>query len=172
MVSVLRKQSVLSQRLLNELPKCLLWSLVIAIGAQLSIPLTPVPLTMQTLSVMLAGFVLGPTLGVYAVALYLIEGIIGFPVLSGFRSGVAHILGPTGGYIIGFLFAAYIVGTLREKSVFLAGLLAEIAVLVFGYLHLSSLVGPLNAYLVGVAPFYFNDILKLLLFVVLTKHKK
>src|SRR5512132_4009477 len=91
-------------------------SLAIALAAQVAVPLpfTPVPLTLQTLAVLLASAALGMRRGALAVALYLAEGLAGLPVFASFSSGPAPFLGPTGGYLVGFLPAAAIVGALAE----------------------------------------------------------
>jgi biotin transport system substrate-specific component len=93
-------------------------SILIAISAQIAIPLpfTPVPLTLQTLVVLAAGVVLGSSRGALAITLYLLEGCAGLPVFSGAASGITHLLGPTGGYLIGFLPAAWLTGFLAEKG--------------------------------------------------------
>ena len=93
-------------------------SLLIVVSAQIAIPLpfTPVPLTLQTLAVLAAGTALGSSRGALAVALYLWEGCAGLPVFSGAASGITHLLGPTGGYLLGFLPAAWLTGVLAEKG--------------------------------------------------------
>ena len=85
---------------------------LIGVGAFVSIPLpfTPVPIGLQTLFVLLTGLVLGPLWGASAVALYLLIGILGLPVFAAGTGGLAHIAGPTGGYLVGFLPAAVVTG--------------------------------------------------------------
>ena len=94
------------------------FSLVIALGAQIAIPLpfTPVPVTLQTLAVLLAGCTLGKGRGALAVIVYIVEGCAGLPVFSGGTGGIVHLLGPTGGYLVGFVAAAYLVGLLAETG--------------------------------------------------------
>ncbi|MGO9412364.1 MAG: biotin transporter BioY, partial [Spirochaetia bacterium] len=81
------------------------FSLIIAVSAQVSIPLpfTPVPVTLQTFAVVLTGALLGSRRGAAAIVAYLAEGLAGLPVFSLGRAGFAHLLGPTGGYLVGFV---------------------------------------------------------------------
>lgn len=143
-------------------------ALVIAALAQVRIPLpfTPVPLTLQTLAVLLIGAVLGSRRGAAAVLAYLAGGILGLPFFAG---GQAALLGPTGGYLLGFVLAAFIVGKLAERGLdrsirtsllpFLAG---EFIILACGSLWLASFVGFSQAITLGVLPFLLGDALKAL----------
>ena len=79
---------------------------VITVCAWISLPVGPIPFTLQTLSVALVGGLLGWKRGTAAVAVYILMGLVGIPVFAGFKSGVVALFGPTGGYIFGFLFAA------------------------------------------------------------------
>ncbi len=92
-------------------------SLVVALLAQLRVPLpfTPVPITGQTLGVTLVGATLGPRLGFLALLAYLVEGVVGAPVFAGGTAGIASILGPTGGYLIAYPISAALVGFLVER---------------------------------------------------------
>ncbi len=86
-----------------------------AIGAQIEIPHQPVPFTLQTLVVLLAGGLLGPRNGFLSMSAYLLAGLAGLPVFSQFGFGLAKILGPTGGYLLAFPVAAFVVGSLTER---------------------------------------------------------
>jgi biotin transport system substrate-specific component len=88
------------------------FALATAVGAQLEIPHQPVPYTFQTFFVLLAGGVLGKRKGFLSMSLYLAMGIAGLPVFSGAGFGIAKLLGPTGGYLVSFPFAAYLIGYL------------------------------------------------------------
>jgi biotin transport system substrate-specific component len=88
------------------------FAILTAIGAQIEIPHHPVPYTFQTLVVLLAGAFLGPRNGFISMAMYLALGVLGLPVFSGSGFGLARILGPTGGYLLAFPLAAFVVGTL------------------------------------------------------------
>ncbi len=95
------------------------FSLVIALCSQVAIPLpfTPVPVTLQTFAVLLTGCLLGSSRGALSVVLYVAEGSVGLPFFSGGTAGVAHLLGPTGGYLLGFVLCAFVVGLLAEGGI-------------------------------------------------------
>ena len=146
-------------------------SLVIGLCAQVAIPLpfTPVPVTLQTLAVLMAGCILGSGRGALAVLAYLGEGCAGLPVFSGGRAGAAHLFGPTGGFLLGFLAAAYVVGLLAERGMLrhrIGAALALIAgniVLYFpGVLWLGAYTGMDKALSLGMMPFLAGDALKIM----------
>lgn len=142
------------------------------------LPISPVPITLQILGVMLAGLLLGPQLGTMAVCLYLIAGISGLPVFAGGAAGIGVLMGPSGGYLLGFLPGTWVVGTLtyrrnKEKGsgksshVFLRNLWAcviggVVIVHACGILHLarSAHLTLFDAMLIGTVPFILGDILK------------
>ena len=146
------------------------FSLVIALNAQVAIPLpfTPVPVTLQTLAVLLAGCLLGGGRGALAVIAYIGEGAAGFPVFSGGRAGVAHLLGPTGGYLLGFIAAAYLVGLLAERGAlrswpgtFLTLVLGNVVLYIPGIVWLGAFTGMDAAVKFGLQPFLAGDVLKI-----------
>ena len=92
------------------------FSALTAVGAQIEIPHQPVPYTLQTLIVLLSGAVLGKRNGALSQVLYLLAGLMGLPVFSGFGFGLAKILGPTGGYLLSFPVAAFVVGYLIDQK--------------------------------------------------------
>jgi biotin transport system substrate-specific component len=94
----------------------ILFGLLTAVAAQVSIPIKPVPFTLQTMMVMLAGAMLGSRKGAYSQILYLIMGVSGLPVFAGASFGIATIFGPTGGYLLAFPAAAFITGYIIEKK--------------------------------------------------------
>jgi biotin transport system substrate-specific component len=138
---------------------------LIALGSWISIPSIPVPFTLQTLFVMLAGAVMKRH-AVIPVIAFVILGALGLPVFHNGMAGMGVLLGPTGGYLIGFVFAALIVGLAYEmpcRSVHIAGLVLGTAVtLLFGmaWLMYSSGMGLLPALYAGVLPFIPSGILK------------
>ena len=148
-------------------------SLFVAALAQVRIPLpfTPVPITGQTLGVLLVGAALGSKRGASALSLYLAEGAIGFPFFQGGTHGISIIFGATGGYLIGFIVAAFIIGFLAERGLersirtsilpFLVGT-AIIYLCGAGWLAISSL-GIQKAILLGVLPFLVGDAIKITL---------
>lgn len=92
--------------------QALLFAALTAAGAQIEIPNSPVPFTLQTFFVLLAGAVLGPRVGALSMLAYLAAGALGMPVFSSFGFGLARLLGPTGGYLLAFPVAAFTVGAL------------------------------------------------------------
>jgi biotin transport system substrate-specific component len=147
-------------------------SLLVALLAQVSIPLpfTPIPLTGQTLGVLLVGALLGSKRGLAALALYITEGLAGLPFFSGGGSGWAHLFGPTGGYLLGFVAAAGIVGWLAERGLerqfrtaLLPFVLGSAAIYLCGASWLSIFVGAPKALALGVMPFLLGDAIKALL---------
>src|ERR1700730_15753530 len=92
------------------------FSLLNALAAQIAIPIGPVPITGQTFAVLLTGALLGSRLGAAALIVYLVEGASGLPFFAGGSGGIAHLLGPTGGYLVAFPAAAFITGAFAEHG--------------------------------------------------------
>lgn len=145
-------------------------SLFVAAMAQVRIPLpfTPVPLTGQTLAVLVVGAALGARKGAASLLLYLFEGLIGLPFFAGGNHGVSVVLGPTGGYLLGFVVAAYVIGALaargldrRIPTALLAFLAGEVVIYLFGVAWLSLFLGWKGALVGGLLPFLIGDALKL-----------
>jgi len=145
-------------------------SLCVAVMAQVRIPLpfTPVPITGQTFAVLLVGAVLGSRRGAASLGLYLLMGLVGLPFFAGGTSGLAIVIGPTGGYLIGFIVAAYLVGLLaargldrRIPSALLAFLAGEVVIYLFGVAWLSFFLGIPHAIAAGLLPFLIGDAIKL-----------
>lgn len=145
-------------------------SAFIAVMAQIQVPLMPVPITMQTFAVLVIGAAYGWRLGTGTVALYLAEGAVGLPVFAGFKGSLAVLLGPTGGYLFGFVLAAGTIGWLAARGwdrlpqmVVLAMLLGNIAIYVPGLFWLAKFVPEGQVLALGMTPFLIGDGLKLLL---------
>lgn len=142
-----------------------------AIGSLIVIPLQPLPITLQSLFTALAGVLLGGYTGALSQIVYVMLGIIGLPVFAGGKAGLGTLLGPSGGYLIGFIIAAYIIGRMVEARreaglawICLAILVGNIFIYIPGVLQLA-IVAKLSIYkalLVGVVPFIFGDVLKLM----------
>lgn len=140
------------------------------IGALVAVPLgpvSPVPVTLQTMFVLLAGLVLGPRGGVIAMLLYMAAGIMGLPVFSGGKSGLAVFAGPTGGFLISFILMAFMAGLARGLGfghILAACLAASAANLFFGCIQLMLLldVTPARAIAIGVTPFLPGGLAKCL----------
>jgi biotin transport system substrate-specific component len=140
--------------------------ILLATQVAFNLPFTPVPITGQTFGVLVAAMLLGHVRGVAAVTMYLVAGLMGAPVFANFSSLTA-VVGPTSGYLLGFLPMAYVAGLLAEKgwtSSYLGaistGLIAHTVVLVVGSLVLAAFVGIENAWFMGVAPFLIGDVVK------------
>jgi biotin transport system substrate-specific component len=149
---------------------------VTAVAAQITVPLSPVPFTLQVLAVILSGLLLGVRLGALAQAVYVLVGAVGVPVFSGFTGGLGHVLGPTGGYLISYPIAAAVAGiaahTIARASrrrALLAGFLwgcaglAVIYVLGTTWLTVVSGLSPVQAIATGVLPFVVFDLIKVAL---------
>ncbi len=121
----------------------LLGSAILAASAQVAVPLWPVPATLQTLAVLLIGALGGSRMGVAAVGLYLAEGLVGLPVFAAGTAGPAVLMGPTAGYLLGFVAAAWIAGQARGGWWRMGGTLlaAHLVLFVPGVLWLSGFVG-------------------------------
>lgn len=150
----------------------LAWAAAIAVAARIQFPLpgTDIPQTAQTLAVLLAGAFLGFTRGTFAVGIYLVAGALGLKVFAGGASGVGTLLGPSGGYLIGFWLAAAITGYAADRGVLgrplvaLAAMLAgHGAILLVGAMLLAARVGFIAAWFNGLAPFLPGAIVKSLL---------
>jgi len=147
-------------------------ALLVALLAQVKIPLpfTPVPLTGQTFAVLLVGAALGSRRGAASMSLYAALGIAGLPVFAGGATGAAYVFGPTGGYLLGFIVAAYIIGRLAERGLerslrtsLLPFLIGTLVIYALGAGWLAFYVGPQAAFAKGVLPFLPGDALKLVL---------
>ncbi|MFH0882079.1 MAG: biotin transporter BioY, partial [bacterium] len=148
------------------------FTLLTTLGAQLRIPLpfTPVPVTLQTLMVLLAGAMLGGTRGALSQALYAGWGIAGVPLFAYGTAGLAVIAGPTGGYIIGFVIAAALVGRMigRAHTLFAQVVVFSVGTLMIlfaGWLHLALIYtggDAGRAFVLGVLPFLPGGALKVI----------
>lgn len=146
-------------------------SWLIALSAQVAVPLpfSPVPVTGQTAAVLLVGALLGSRRGSLAVLVYIAQGAAGLPVFAGGAFGLSRVLGPTGGYLLGFVAAAFLVGLLAERgwdrrplTTAAAMALGNVVIYTVGALWLAVFVGGLRqALAVGVVPFLPGDLLKI-----------
>ena len=144
-------------------------TVLLALAAKVTVPFWPVPMTLQTLAVFLISAAYGRNLAVATVLAYLLEGAIGLPVFAT-GAGLAYMAGPTGGYLLGFVAAAAIVGEAADRgfdrNVFLlfgAMMLGEVAILALGALWLAVLMGGEKALAFGVGPFIVTDVVKIAL---------
>lgn len=143
---------------------------LIVVGAMIQLPIGPVPVTLQTLFVVLAGLVLGPVNGAAAMLLYILAGVIGLPVFAGGKAGLAHLFGPTGGYLVGYVGTALLAGIGASsryeparifRSLFWS-MLGLGSVFLVGVLRLMFVldIPAEKAVAIGLAPFIIGDVLK------------
>ncbi len=173
----------------------LVFALLMAVSANtfFYLPFTPVPVTLQVLTVMFSAIMLGGRWALASQAAYIAMGLAGLPVFAGFISGPAALLGPTGGYIIGFVPAAYITGSLaggrffgtfirknRPISAFIAGICGLLVIYLLGALHLSGFLSGILAgqglkeiigwiWIMGIKPFIIMDMGKILAAIIILK---
>ena len=150
---------------------CGIFATITAILSQIAIPMPGgVPLTLQTFAVSLVGILLGSRKGFLSMSVYVLMGLIGLPVFSGFSAGVGAIVGPTGGFILSFPIMSFIIGLVCERTdnkilIFLGMLLASIPNYLVGAIQFSLVTSTsiYNAFLVSVLPFIFVGMIKAVL---------
>ena len=120
-----------------------LFTALTSVGGFISIPLGPVPITLQTLFVVLSGLILGGKLGAISQITYVILGLIGLPVFSGGSGGLTSVVSPTFGFLLSFIVAAYVIGKLTEKNKSISRIIS------------SVILGSFIIYIIGVPYFYF-----------------
>lgn len=154
----------------------LIGTCLITAGAWINVPMFPVPMTMQSLAVLLIAGTYGMRLASITTAAYIAQGAVGMPVFAGGVGGPAHLVGPTGGYLIGFIVCAALVAALYEhgfdKGVVkpLAALFAgSIALMVCGVAYLATFTGFENAIATGLTPFILGMVVKAVLAFALIK---
>lgn len=152
---------------LRALALMLVGSGLLTLSAKIQVPMFPVPMTLQTLVVVMLGAAYGWRLGGATVGLYLAEGLAGLPVFAGSVAGPLYFAGPTGGFLIGFLAAALLTGALAERGwdrpllrVLALMALGHAVIFAFGLGWLSALIGPEKAWALGAAPFVLATALK------------
>ena len=164
-------KSFKQSKLLKYVFLALIGSIILAVSSKVKIPFYPVPMTMQTLIVLVIGIGFGWKLGLATVSLYLFEGIIGLPVFSGTPEkgiGLIYFTGPTMGYLIGFLFAVYISGKFNYDNNllinFLKLMLATSFIYILGMFWLGSLIGwDKPIFQLGAQPFLLAELFKILI---------
>ena len=164
-------KSLKQEKLFKYLLIALVGSTLLAISSKIKIPFYPVPMTMQTLVVLFIGIAFGWKLGLATVSLYLLEGIIGLPVFSGTPekgSGLIYFLGPTMGYLIGFLVAVFLAGRFVYDNNLIKNFLklsfATSFIYLFGMIWLGSLIGwDKPIFQLGAQPFLLAELFKLLI---------
>ena len=156
--------------LLSRLFLVIAGSALIGLSAQVEVPWYPVPVTGQTLMVLLIGMAYGPTLGAATIITYLLEGGIGLPVFAGGTAGWPVLTGFTGGYLIGFVPAACLVGVLALLGMgrtmlgtVVAMVLGNLVIYACGVVWLQAFIGLEKAIAGGLMPFIYGDLLKIVI---------
>jgi len=165
---------------LNKIAKVILLAvlgtLLLTISAKIKIPFYPVPMTMQTFVILLIGITLGYRVGIVTVALYLFEGIVGLPVFASSPEkgiGITYFIGPTMGYLIGFLVAVYFTGLFKYDkgliNTFLKLIFSVSFIYILGLIWLGILIGwDKPIFKLGAQPFLLAELFKILLLLFLT----
>lgn len=153
-------------RLLRSVLIVLSGTVFIALSARIQVPMWPVPMTMQTLAVLLVGMAFGARLAGATLLAYLAQGALGLPVFAS-GGGLVFLTGPTAGYLFGFLAAGVLVGWLADRGwtngyvrSFAAACLGGALIHAFGVAWLSMFIGAQNAISAGLMPFIAGDVLK------------
>jgi biotin transport system substrate-specific component len=140
---------------------------LLALSAHIQVPFWPVKLSLQTLVVLAIGIVYRSRLGGATILAYLVEGALGLPVFQS-GAGIAYMMGPTGGFLLGFVIAAVVVGYCTERGMLNrfptaigALLLAEAAIYILGVAWLAVLFGPTKSIAFGLTPFLTGEVLKI-----------
>ena len=170
-------KNISQSKLIKSLLAVILGSIALTISAKIKIPFYPVPMTMQTFVVLFLGVSLGYKVGLASIGLYLLEGILGFPVFSNSPEkgiGLIYFTGPTMGYLIGFLIASYLASKVNSKDSLILVLtklvIATSTIYILGLIWLGTLIGwdkPIFA--LGAKPFLLAEIFKIVLLVLITK---
>ncbi len=157
-------------RLASQIMLAVAGSIVLWVSAKTQVPFYPVPMTLQTLALLVIAATYGFRLALVTVLLYLAQGAFGLPVFSATPErgiGLAYMVGPTAGYLVGFVVATGLVGWFADRGansssfkLFFVMLAAAISVLAIGAVYLSIFVGGQNAWNFGVMPFLFGDLVK------------
>ena len=150
-------------------------TLLLTISAKIKIPFYPVPMTMQTIVVLFLGIILGPKIGLLTIGLYLLEGIFGLPVFAGTPEkgiGFIYFTGPTMGYLIGFLIAAYFSGSFKYDkgliNTFFKLMFSVSFIYIFGLLWLGFLIGwDKPIFQLGAQPFLLAELFKILILTII-----
>ena len=166
---------------IQDLVLTALFASLTAIGASIHVPLpfTAIPITLQTLFVYIAGVLLGSRLGALSQSLYVLMGIVGLPVFAGWRSGFEVLIGPTGGYILGFIPGSYVIGKLADLKtrpsfhwLLLCMTAGTLVIYLLGILQITFVlrIGFREAMVVGVFPFIVGDLVKTIIAAFIVNH--
>ena len=170
-------KSLQAQKILKYIIITFIGSILLTISAKVKIPFYPVPMTMQTFVVLFLGVSFGYKIGLATVGLYLLEGIIGLPVFSNSPEkgiGLVYFMGPTMGYLVGFLVATFLAGYLNFKtniiSIFFKLIFSVSVIYILGILWLGNLIGWDKPVIqLGASPFLLAELFKILILTLLAK---
>ena len=173
-------KNIVQSKLVKSLFFVLIGTVALAISSKIKIPFYPVPMTMQTLVILIIGVGFGWKLGVATILLYLFEGIIGLPVFSGTPEkgiGLMYLTGPTMGYLIGFLIAVFLAGKFKYDNNlinnFLKLTIATSFIYILGMLWLGTMIGwEKPIFKLGAQPFLLAELFKILLVTFAINHIK
>ena len=171
------------QALLNKVAtdniKTVIGALLICLTTQITIPLEPVPITLQTMSVLLIGLTYPTNIAVRSILLYLMIGFAGAPVFAGNKAGIAVLFGPTAGYLVGFVACVYCMSMIRTKynsntvsSMFVQSILGNIIIFIFGVGVLATHIGIHQAINLGFLPFIIPGIVKSIILILSVRYVK
>ena len=170
-------KSINNQKIIKRISIIVIGSIILTLSAKIKIPFYPVPMTMQTFVVLFLGVSFGYKIALTTVGLYLIEGILGLPVFSNSPEkgvGLVYFTGPTMGYLIGFLFAAFLSGYFDFKKniflIFLKLILSVSVIYLLGILWLGIIIGwDKPIFELGAKPFLLAELFKILILALITK---
>lgn len=169
---MLTKSAILIKEEIKEIILILSFSFFTAVSSKIKVEIGVVPITFQTFAVFLSGIILGSKRGALSQVTYLILGLLGFPFFSR-GGGIHYLFSPTFGYIIGFIFASYISGFIKEyKLNFFLSLLvlifANLTIYIFGLLYLLNFIPKEKLLPIGLYPFIIGDLYKIFLILLFT----
>ena len=170
-------KSINNQKIIKKISIIVIGTIILTLSAKIKIPFYPVPMTMQTFVVLFLGISLGYKIALATVSLYLLEGILGLPVFSNSPEkgvGLVYFTGPTMGYLIGFLFAAFLSGFFDFKKniflIFLKLILSVSIIYLLGILWLGIIIGwDKPIFELGVKPFLLAELFKIIILALITK---
>jgi len=171
------ERNIMSVEKLRWIVLSSLMASLMAVGAYIHIPVGPIPIVLTNLFVLLAGLLLGSRWGLASAGIYLLVGAIGMPVFYGGKGGLAHILGPTGGYLFGFVLSAWITGFISERArhSLIGGIVAVIigSLIIYGlgvpWLKMFTKMSWSKALMVGMIPFFIGDAMKAAVAIILAR---
>ena len=170
-------KSINNQKIIKKISIIVIGSIILTLSAKIKIPFYPVPMTMQTFVVLFLGISFGYKIALATVGLYLLEGILGLPVFSNSPEkgvGLVYFTGPTMGYLIGFLFAAFLSGYFNFRKniflIFLKLILSVSVIYLFGIIWLGTIIGwDKPIFELGAKPFLLAEIFKILILTLIAK---